>query len=338
MAAATDSSKSNSRSRSIQKGKGKHKGTVKTESEGDVSAKWQPILAFTVSGISKDGIRSVESAMEKIRVENPGANLTLAPVEGGVAVGGDEESLLEEIRDQVTALDGSEVGEIGVCYRETIRTAAEAHGKYIRQTGGCGNYGHCVIRLEPGRPGSGVAFTNRLEASQIPEKYIGAIERGVKESLAGGVRAGRAITDVKAALIDGSWHETDSNEDAFRSAGAIAAEEAGKKAHPLLLEPMMEVELLVAKEDLPAVSEEVYARRGRIISNDEVLLAREVVALVPLAEVLNASARGKPDWEMRFSGYEMVVGRDDTDGKIGMAMPKWPRDPGPRRDRASKLP
>src|SRR5215472_11155644 len=205
-------SKSNSLGRSIRKGKRKRKGSIKTESEGQMSAKRQPLIAFTVSGISKDGIKSLESAVEKVRAENPGANLTLVLVEGGVSVGGDEESLLEEVREQAVASDGAEVSEISVCYLETIRTATEAGGKYIRQTGGRGNYGHCVIRLEPGRVGSGVAFVNRLESSQIPEEYLGAIEEGVKETLAHGVRPGRPITDVKAALIDGSWHETDSNE------------------------------------------------------------------------------------------------------------------------------
>ncbi|HKD60813.1 MAG TPA: hypothetical protein VKB47_10150 [Terracidiphilus sp.] len=303
-----------------------------------MSAKRQPLIAFTVSGISKDGIKSLESAVEKVRAENPGANLTLVLVEGGVSVGGDEESLLEEVREQAVASDGAEVSEISVCYLETIRTATEAGGKYIRQTGGRGNYGHCVIRLEPGRVGSGVAFVNRLESSQIPEEYLGAIEEGVKETLAHGVRPGRPITDVKAALIDGSWHETDSNEDAFRNAGAIAAEEAGRNARPLLLEPMMEVEFLAYTEDMPAITKEIRARRGRIVSNDEVFLAREVVAFVPLAELLNASARGKPDWEMRFTGYEIFAGRDDMDGEIGSAVPKWPRGPNLRTDRSSDQP
>jgi elongation factor G len=300
-------------------------------------ANWQPLIAFTVSGISKDGIKSFESAVERVRA-NPGANLTLMTVEGGVLIRGDEESFLEEVRKQAVASDGAEVSEISVCYLETIRTATEASGKYIRQTGGRGNYGHCVIRLEPGRVGSGVAFVNRLEASQIPEIYLSAIEEGVKGSLAHGVRAGRPITDVKAVLIDGSWHETDSNEDAFRQAGAIAAEEASKNARPLLLEPMIEVEFLASAEDIPAITLEIRARRGRIVSNDEVFLAREVVALVPLAELLNASARGKPDWEMRFTGYEVFAGRDDMDGEIGIAVPKWPRGPTPRTDRASERP
>jgi elongation factor G len=307
------------------------------ESEVKMSANWRPLIAFKVIGISKDGIKSLVSAVEGVRA-NPGANLTLTTAEGGVVIGGDEESFLEEVRKLAVASDGAEVSEISVCYLETIGTATEAVGKYIRQTGGRGNYGHCVLRLEPGRVGSGVAIVNRLEASQIPEKYLSAIEEGVRGSLAHGVRAGRPITDVKAVLIDGSWHETDSNEDAFRQAGAIAADEASKNARPLLLEPMMEVEFLAFTENMRAITEEIRARRGRIVSNDEVFLAREVVALVPLAELLNASVRGKPDWGMRFTGYDVFAGRDDTDGEIGIAVPKWPRGPNPRTDRASERP
>jgi translation elongation factor EF-G len=180
-----------------------------------MSANWQPLIAFTVSGISEDGIKSLESAVERVRA-NPGTNLTLMTVEDGVVIGGDEESFLEEVRKQAVASDGAE--------------------------------------------------------------------------------------------------------------------------RPLLLEPMMEVEFLASTEDMPAITAEIRARRGRIVSNYEVFLAREVVALVPLAELLNASARGKPDWKMRFTGYEVFAGRDDTDGEIGIAVPKWPRGPNPRTDRASERP
>lgn len=296
----------------------------------------QPLIAFTVNGLSEGGSGFVESLVKSVQAENPGANLALASVEGGFVVAADEEFVLREVREQVAASSDAEVSGIGVCYRETIRTASEAEGKYLRQTGGRGNFGHCVIRLEPGKLGSGITFANRLEANQIPAKYVDAIEEGVKESLASGVRAGRPITDVKAALIDGSWHDTDSNEDAFRHAGALAAEVAGKNAQPVLLEPVMEVEFVAAEEELPAVTEEIHARRGRIVSTDEVFLAHEVVASLPLAELLNEGSPRHADWQMRFKGYEVVPGWDEMDGEVGLAVPRWPHGPEPRTDRASE--
>jgi elongation factor G len=150
---------------------------------------------------------------------------------------------------------------------ETVRKQAEAEGKYIRQTGGSGNYWHCKLRIEPGELGKGYEFINDIRVGKVPSEYIESIEQGIQAAMRQGVLGGFSIVDVKVTLYDGSYHETDSNPVAFTFAGSIAFKEAAKKASPVLLEPMMAIEVEVPEELVDLTRHEVYTHRGRIESN-----------------------------------------------------------------------
>ena len=155
---------------------------------------------------------------------------------------GEDELELESVRKQLLESGSIEVGDLKVSYRETIRKAAEAEGKYIRQTGGSGNYGHCKLRVEPNESGKGYEFINSINAGVVPKEYVEPINQGVQGALELGILAGYPIVDVKVILFDVSYHEVDSNEMAFKFAGSIAVKEAARKASPVLLEPVMAVE------------------------------------------------------------------------------------------------
>ena len=174
---------------------------------------------------------------------------------------------------------------------ETIRKQAEAEGKYIRQTGGSGNYGHCKLRIEPDEPGKGYEFINDIKGGSIPSEYIESIDQGIQAAMRQGVLAGFPVVDVRVTLYDGSYHETDSNPMAFTFAGSIAFKEAAKNASPVLLEPVMAIEIDVPEELMAETRQEVYTHRGRIESNVTADGFSEIEAVVPLSELL-ASASG----------------------------------------------
>jgi len=200
------------------------------------------------------------------------------------------------------------VGEPQVLYLETIRKRAEADGKYIRQTGGAGNYGHCRIRVEPTERGSGLTFVSEVAETRVPFHFIKRIEEGVLTAAEQGILAGHSMTDLKATLFDGSYHEKDSNEMAFQFAGSIAFKEAARKASPVVLEPIMSVEARIPEDVAPRILEAMVAdlsmRRGRIEKNEAKDGIRSIQALVPLAEVLRSSPLGQPAFRMHFAGYE----------------------------------
>ncbi len=160
------------------------------------------------------------------------------------------------------------IGKPQVAYRETIRQRAEAEGKFIRQTGGRGQYGHVKIVLEPMPPGGGFEFVNEIVGGAMPREYIPSVEHGVKEALEAGLLAGYEMVDAKVTLIDGSYHEVDSSEMAFKIAGSMAVKEAAKHARPVLLEPSMKVEVVVPEEFMGAVTGDLHARRGRVESTE----------------------------------------------------------------------
>ena len=177
------------------------------------------------------------------------------------------------------------VGKPQVAYRETIRKSAEAEGKYIRQTGGSGNYGHVRIRLEPNEAGKGFEFINDIKGGVIPKEYIKPTEQGIKEALQGGILAGYEVVDVKATLYDGSYHDVDSNEMAFKIAGSMAFKEAARKASPVLLEPVMSVEVVVPEEYMGTIIGDLNSRRGRIEGMEHRAGSQVIKANVPLSEM-----------------------------------------------------
>jgi elongation factor G len=205
------------------------------------------------------------------------------------------------------------VGAPQVAYRETIRKAvSKVEGKFIRQSGGKGQYGHVVINLEPGQPGTGFEFVSKIVGGTVPKEYVGPAEQGMKESCESGVLAGYPLIDVKATLVDGSYHDVDSSEMAFKIAGSMAMKEAVLKASPVLLEPMMKVEVEVPENFLGDVMGDLNSRRGQIegMGSDQGLA--KVTAKVPLAEMfgyatdIRSTTQGRGIFSMEFSHYEEV--------------------------------
>jgi len=204
------------------------------------------------------------------------------------------------------------VGKPQVAYRETIRKAVKAEGKFVRQTGGRGQYGHVVLEVEPLEPGAGFVFENKIVGGVVPKEYIPAVENGIKEAMLNGVLAGYPVIDVKVALVDGSYHEVDSSEMAFKVAASIGFKEACRKANPVLLEPVFKVEVVTPEEFMGDVIGDLNARRGRIEGMEPQGGAQAVKALVPLAEMfgyvndLRSKTQGRATYVMHFSHYDEV--------------------------------
>jgi len=202
------------------------------------------------------------------------------------------------------------VGRPQVAYRETIRKESEGVGKFIRQTGGRGQYGHAEIKLEPLEGGSGFEFVNAIVGGVIPREYIKPVEQGIKEAMEGGVLAGYEMVDIKATLHFGSFHDVDSSEMAFKIAGSMAFKEAAKKAAPILLEPVMKVEIVAPEEYLGSITGDVNSRRGRIEKIDSMPGTQIIAALVPLSEMfgystdLRSMTQGRATYTMHFHRYE----------------------------------
>jgi elongation factor G len=202
------------------------------------------------------------------------------------------------------------VGRPQVAYKETITRPAEAEGKWIRQTGGRGQYGHAKIRIMPRKPGEGYEFVNKIVGGSIPKEYIKPIDEGIREAMTTGVLAGYPVDDVGVELYDGSYHDVDSSEMAFKFAGSIAFKEAAQRAKPVLLEPVMRVEVVVPKEFLGDVMGNLASRRGHIQSQEERGGTQIVNARVPLAEMfgyatdLRSRTQGRATYSMHFDRYE----------------------------------
>jgi elongation factor G len=204
------------------------------------------------------------------------------------------------------------VGAPQVAYRETIRKAVRAEGKFIRQSGGKGQYGHAVIEVAPGDPGSGFEFVSKIVGGTVPKEYIGPIEQGIKETCESGILAGYPVIDLKATLVDGSYHEVDSSEMAFKIAGSMAIKEAVNKASPVLLEPMMKVEVEVPEAYLGTVMGNLISRRGQIEAQEVEQGLAKVTTKVPLAEMfgyatdIRSMTQGRGIFSMEFSHYDEV--------------------------------
>jgi elongation factor G len=204
------------------------------------------------------------------------------------------------------------VGKPQVAYRETITKKVQAEGKFVRQTGGRGKYGHVWIEVEPNEKGKGYEFINKIVGGVVPKEYIPAVSEGIEEAMKNGVLAGYPVVDVKVTLFDGSYHEVDSDELSFKIAGSIAFKEAAKKANPILLEPIMEVEVVTPEEYLGDVMGDLNSRRGKIEGFSARKDAQVIRALVPLSEmfgyatVLRSMTQGRALYTMQFAFYQEV--------------------------------
>lgn len=220
------------------------------------------------------------------------------------------------------------VGRPQVAYKETIRGTVEQEGKFIRQSGGRGQYGHVIIRLEPANPGEGALFKDDVKDGRIPREYIPAVEKGIHEASTTGVMAGYPMVDFKVTLLDGSYHEVDSSELAFKIAGSMAFTDAARKASPVLLQPVMAVEVIMHEELMGDVIGDLSGRRGDIQSMEDRAGAKVITATVPLKEMfgyssaLQAMTQGRATHTMEFSAYVEVSMPPDPDGDepVSLAM------------------
>lgn len=271
----------------------------------------RPILSLAIRPKNTADASAFQLALTLTAAKNPGVVIKSDDSAGALfTIRGMDEMELESFCYDIAHEYKIEIvmGEPQVIYLETIRKMAEGEGKYIRQTGGVGNYGHCKLRVEPAERGSGLQFENEVPATRVPEVFASGIERGVVEAAEQGILAGYSMTDLRVTVLDGSFHEQDSNELAFQFAGAIAFKEAARKARPVVLEPMMSIAMRILEEVATRFLEEladwVKKRRGRIDKNEEKDGIRSIHALIPLAEVLRSSPLGEPAFRMRFAGYE----------------------------------
>jgi elongation factor G len=204
------------------------------------------------------------------------------------------------------------VGKPRVAYRETIRTAVNQEGKFVRQSGGRGQYGHVFIKLEPQEAGAGYEFVNAVVGGVVPKEYIGAVDKGVREQLENGVMAGYPVVDVKVTLYDGSYHDVDSSEMAFKIAGSMAFKEGAQKANPVLLEPIMKVEVVTPEDYFGDVMGDLNRRRGLPQGMDDSPAGKIIRAEVPLAEMfgyatdLRSMSQGRAVYSMEFEKYNEV--------------------------------
>jgi elongation factor G len=271
-----------------------------------------PVIAVAVEPKTKGDQEKMGLALAKLAQEDPTFKVHTDPDSGQTIISGMGELHLEIIIDRMVREFSVEanVGKPQVAYRETIRKPAEAEGKYIRQTGGRGQYGHAKIRLEPQAPGKGYEFVNEIVGGSVPKEYIKPIDQGIREAMEGGVLAGYEMVDVKATLYDGSYHEVDSSEMAFKIAGSMAFKEAARRASPVLLEPVMHVEVVVPEDFAGAIMGDLSSRRGRIEGMEHRAGSQVIKAIVPLAEMfgyathMRSSTQGRATYSMHFARYE----------------------------------
>jgi elongation factor G len=271
-----------------------------------------PVIAVAIEPKTKADQEKLGIALGKLIREDPTFKVHTDPDTGQTIIEGMGELHLEILVDRMVREFGvaANVGKPQVAYRETIRERAEAEGKFIRQTGGRGQYGHVKITLEPSKAGSGFEFVNEITGGAIPREYVAPVEQGIREALENGVLAGYEMVDVKVTLLDGAYHQVDSSELAFKIAGSMALKEAAKHAKPVLLEPIMDVEVVVPEEFMGSVTGDLQSRRGRVESTESRLSSTIIRCRVPLSEMfgystdLRSMTQGRATYSMHFSSYE----------------------------------
>ena len=273
-----------------------------------------PVISIAIETKTKRDQERLATSLKKLGLEDPSFRVKHDEETGQTIISGMGELHLEIIVDRLLREFQVEarVGIPRVAYKETITKVAESEGKFVRQTGGRGQYGRVFLRLEPQRPGRGFEFSNQITGGTVPKEYIPAVKRGVLEAMERGVLAGYPMVDVKVMLLDGSYHQVDSSEQAFRIAGSIGFKEAARKASPTLLEPLMSIQVIVPEAFLGKVVGDMNARRGRIMRIESRPGSHLILGEVPLAETfgyatdLRSSTQGRATFTMQISHYEKV--------------------------------
>ena len=278
----------------------------------------EPVISIAIEPKTKADQEKMGIALKKLAGEDPTFRVHTDEETGQTIIEGMGELHLDIIVDRMKREFKVEanVGRPQVAYRETIKLTAEAEGKYIRQSGGRGQYGHCWLRVEPLEPGGGFEFANEIKGGIIPQEFIPPIGKGVKEALENGVVAGYPLVDIKVAVYDGSFHEVDSSEAAFKIAGSLAVQEAVKRANPVILEPIMKVEVLTPEQFMGDVVGDLNSRRGQIQEMEDRgegnARVKVIKATVPLASMfgyatqLRSMSQGRANYSMEFDHYEEV--------------------------------
>jgi elongation factor G len=275
----------------------------------------EPVISVAIEPKTKADQDKLGNGLAKLAEEDPTFRVHTDPETSQTIIAGMGELHLEIIVDRLRREFNVEanVGRPQVAYRETVKNPADkVEGKFVRQTGGRGQYGHVVINLKPGETGSGLTFLNKIVGGAIPREYINSVENGVKEAMDNGVIAGYPIIDLEVELIDGSYHDVDSNEMAFKIAGSMALKAAVKRASPILLEPIMDVEVVTPSDYMGDIIGDLSARRGKIEGMAERAGSRVIKAFVPLGEMfgystnLRSMSQGRAVYSMQFGHYEEV--------------------------------
>lgn len=274
----------------------------------------EPVISVAVEPKTKQDMDKLSKALQALADEDPTFRVTTDPETNQTVIAGMGELHLEILVDRMLREFKVEanIGQPQVAYRETIRQPSNAEGKFIRQSGGKGQYGHVVLEVEPGEAGTGFEFTSKIVGGVIPKEYIPSVEEGIKETCESGILAGYPMIDLKVRLVDGSYHDVDSSEMAFKIAGSMGIREAVKKASPVLLEPMMKVEVEVPEDFMGDIMGDINSRRGQIGNmNTEDGIAK-ISAEVPLAEMfgyatdIRSKTQGRGIFTMEFSHYAEV--------------------------------
>ncbi len=276
----------------------------------------EPVIAIAIEPKTKADQDKLSIALNKLAEEDPTFRVKIDPETGQTIISGMGELHLEIIVDRLLRefKVGANIGKPQVAYRETITKEIEVEGKFVRQSGGRGQYGHVWLKIEPLEPASGFVFENKIVGGAIPKEYIPAVQKGVEEALTGGIIAGYEVIDLKATLFDGSYHDVDSSELAFKAAGSIAVKDGVKRAAPILLEPIMKVEIEVPEDYLGDVIGDLSGRRGRVEGMEAIEGAglQKINAYVPLAEMfgyatdIRSKTQGRGTFSMEFARYEQV--------------------------------
>ncbi|MEL6319648.1 MAG: elongation factor G, partial [Cyanobacteria bacterium J06626_14] len=274
----------------------------------------EPVISVAVEPKTKQDMEKLSKALQSLSEEDPTFRVAIDPETNQTVIAGMGELHLEILVDRMLREFKVEanIGAPQVAYRETVRKPIRAEGKFVRQSGGKGQYGHVVIDLEPAEPGSGFEFVSKIVGGTIPKEYVSPAESGMKEACESGILAGYPVIDLKVTLVDGSYHDVDSSEMAFKIAGSMAIKDAVMKASPVLLEPMMKVEVEVPDDFLGDVMGDLNSRRGHIegMGSDDGL--SKIMAQVPLAEMfgyatdIRSKTQGRGIFSMEFSKYDEV--------------------------------
>ncbi len=274
----------------------------------------EPVISVAVEPKTKADQEKMGMALQRLAKEDPSFRVSTDQESGQTIIAGMGELHLEIIVDRMKREFKVEanVGKPQVAYRETIRSKVEQQGKFVRQSGGRGQYGDIWLRLEPQEPGKGYEFVNGIVGGAVPREYIPAVDKGIKEAMETGVLAGFPIVDVKVTAFDGSYHDVDSSEMAFKIAGSIGFKEGFMKAKPVLLEPIMKVEVVTPEDYYGDIIGDLNRRRGQILGMDESPSGKVIAAEVPLAEMfgyatsVRSMSQGRATFTMEFAKYVEV--------------------------------